>query len=188
MTITITGTAPAPDHAGDTSMKKRDDTTPLAPASFGRRSFLFSAAGGGVAGVAAVTGLGTGQSAPPEAQAETGPGRGLSPTAHIQRYYRSTRLCGEAAMLTRKSSRSPAAAGNGLSEALAGYVAPKRLDRRSFLKRSGIAAGAGAIGANLPFAMVRPAEAATAAAGDGAIEVRRSVAPTARWAAPSTPR
>ena len=78
-------------------------------------------------------------------------------------------------MLTRKSSRSPAAAGNGLSEALAGYVAPKRLDRRSFLKRSGIAAGAGAIGANLPFAMVRPAEAATAAAGDGAIEVRRSV-------------
>ena len=78
-------------------------------------------------------------------------------------------------MLTRKSSRSPGAAGNGLSEALAGYVAPKRLDRRSFLKRSGIAAGAGAIGANLPFAMVRPAEAATAAAGDGAIEVRRSV-------------
>ena len=93
MTITINGTAPAPDHAGDTSMKKRDDTTPLAPASFGRRSFLFSAAGGGVAGVAAVTGLGTGQSAPPEAQAEPqGQGEGYRLTAHIQRYYRSTRL------------------------------------------------------------------------------------------------
>ena len=93
MTITITGTAPAPDHAGDTSMKKRDDTSPLAPASFGRRSFLFSAAGGGVAGVAAVTGLGKVDSAPPEAVTEPqGQGEGYRLTGHIQRYYRSTRL------------------------------------------------------------------------------------------------
>lgn len=46
-----------------------------------------------MAGVAAVTGLGTGQSAPPEAQAEPqGQGEGYRLTAHIQRYYRSTRL------------------------------------------------------------------------------------------------
>ena len=79
-------------------------------------------------------------------------------------------------MLTKKSSRATGGAGNGLAEALAGYVAPKRLDRRNFLKRSGMAAGAGAIGAGLPFAMVRPAQAATdAAGGDGEIEMKRTV-------------
>ena len=93
MKIAIPGTAPAPDHAGDTSMKKRDDTTPHAPASFGRRSFLFSAAGGGIAGVAAVTGLGKGESVPAEAVTEPqGQGEGYRLTGHIQRYYRSTRL------------------------------------------------------------------------------------------------
>ena len=39
-------------------MKKPDEPQAQGPASFGRRSFLFSAAGGGVAGVAAVAGLG----------------------------------------------------------------------------------------------------------------------------------
>ena len=93
MNAHIASAARAPDHAGDTSMKKSDDTQAHPPASFGRRSFLFSAAGGGVAGVAAVTGLGKADSAPPEAVTEPqGQGEGYRLTGHIQRYYRSTRL------------------------------------------------------------------------------------------------
>ncbi len=81
------------DTNGDLSMKKPDDPQPQRPASFGRRSFLFSAAGTGVAGVAAVTGLGKSDDAVAEALAEPqGKGEGYRVTAHVQRYYRSTRL------------------------------------------------------------------------------------------------
>ena len=74
-------------------MKKPDDSQAQRPASFGRRSFLFSAAGTGVAGVAAVTGLGTSDSAIAEALPEPqGQGKRYRVTAHVQRYYRSTRL------------------------------------------------------------------------------------------------
>lgn len=83
----------AADTIGDTSMKKPDDPQPQRPASFGRRSFLFSAAGTSVAGVAAVTGLGKSDDAIAEASSEPqGQGEGYRVTGHIQRYYRSTRL------------------------------------------------------------------------------------------------
>lgn len=62
--------------------------------SHGRRSFLLSAAGAGVAGAAWVGGLGReGEAAPETALAEPADqGRGYRLTGHIQRYYRSTRL------------------------------------------------------------------------------------------------
>jgi hypothetical protein len=77
------------------SKQARDDRPrdcESAPASLGRRSFLWSAAGAGLAGAAVATGLGQAEP-PPEAQAEPdGKGRGYRLTGHIQRYYRSTRL------------------------------------------------------------------------------------------------
>jgi len=49
----------------------------------------------------------------------------------------------------------------------------KTIDRRTFLKRSGVAAGAGAFASQLPFSMIGEAEAADESAGK--IEVKRSV-------------
>src|SRR3981189_875427 len=71
--------------------------------------------------------------------------------------------------LTRKSaapkrslaSRSPA-------------VAVKTMDRRTFLKRSGVTLGAGAFAAQLPFSMISKARA-EAIPGQGKIEVKRTV-------------
>src|SRR5213083_2489807 len=78
-------------------------------------------------------------------------------------------------MLTRKSAGAPAhlASGNSrLSRGLSGMLA-KTIDRRAFLKRSGLAAGAGAFATQLPFNMIGKAEAADDKAGK--IEVKRSV-------------
>lgn len=73
-------------------MSKPQDDRHNAPASYGRRSFLFSAAGAGLAGAALATGL-TQDEPAAEAQAEPdAKGRGYRLTGHIQRYYRSTRL------------------------------------------------------------------------------------------------
>ena len=77
-------------------------------------------------------------------------------------------------MLIKKSNRGTARPTDALSGALQGRSAPQRLDRRTFLKRSGFAAGVGAVGASLPLAMVKPADAA-AEAGAGTIEVKRSI-------------
>ena len=64
-----------------------------APSSFGRRSFLFAAAGTGAAGVAVVTGMGKSTPAPVAALSEPdGAASGYRETAHVTRYYRSTRL------------------------------------------------------------------------------------------------
>src|SRR5258705_2501007 len=71
--------------------------------------------------------------------------------------------------LTRKSaapkrflaSRSPA-------------VAVKTMDRRTFLKRSGVTLGAGAFAAQLPFSMIGKAQA-EAIAGQGKVETKRTV-------------
>lgn len=50
------------------------------------------------------------------------------------------------------------------------------MDRRAFLKRSGIGVGAGAVAGSLPFGMVRKAEAAAeGGAGGGAIEIKRTI-------------
>src|SRR2546428_2264959 len=76
-------------------------------------------------------------------------------------------------MLTRKFAGAPAhLSSSRLSRSLSGMLA-KTIDRRAFLKRSGIAAGAGAFASQLPFSMIGKAEAA--AEKSGSIEVKRSV-------------
>jgi len=78
-------------------------------------------------------------------------------------------------MLTRKSTGAPAQLSSGqgrLSRSLSGMLA-KTIDRRTFLKRSGVAAGAGAFASQLPFNMIGKAEAGDESAGK--IEVKRSV-------------
>ena len=50
------------------------------------------------------------------------------------------------------------------------------MDRRAFLKRSGIGVGAGAVAGSLPFGMVRKAEAAAeGGSASGAIEIKRTI-------------
>src|SRR3989475_10988017 len=76
-------------------------------------------------------------------------------------------------MLTRKFAGAPAhLSSSRLSRSLSGMLA-KTIDRRAFLKRSGIAAGAGAFASQLPFSMIGKAEAA--AEKSGSIEVKRTV-------------
>ena len=91
-------------------------------------------------------------------------------------------------MLTRKSAgtsfadQSPAHSSGRLSRSVhrasgGGGVLGKTIDRRGFLKRSGLGAGAAMAGLStqLPFAMVNKAEAATPAAEAGKVEVKRTV-------------
>ncbi len=77
-------------------------------------------------------------------------------------------------LLTRKPDVVPGRARGRLSGALDG-LAPRGLDRRTFLKRSGLAGGAGAIGAALPFTMITRAQAQEAKAPAGKVEIRRTV-------------
>ncbi len=77
--------------------------------------------------------------------------------------------------LQRKSAGSPAA--GGLAASLArgvGAAFGATMDRRSFLKRSGVGAGAGVAVAGMSAGMIRPAQAQQAAGGTKA-EVRRTV-------------
>jgi len=75
-------------------------------------------------------------------------------------------------MLTRKSAGAPAhLPSSRLSRSLSGMLA-KTIDRRSFLKRSGVAVGAGAFATQLPFNMIGKADAQEKG---GKIEVKRSV-------------
>ncbi|MGE5945433.1 MAG: molybdopterin-dependent oxidoreductase, partial [Betaproteobacteria bacterium] len=83
-------------------------------------------------------------------------------------------------MLTRKAKspvRRDAAANfgqNEVSTAAAGLLAPT-MDRRTFLKRSGLVAGGGAIATQLPYNMIGSAEAADAVAGKSGVEVKRTI-------------
>ena len=61
-------------------------------------------------------------------------------------------------LLTRKSAATDAARSR-LARGLPGVVA-QTIDRRAFLKRSGLGVGAGAIATQLPFNMIGTAEAA----------------------------
>ena len=70
----------------------RGPGAPSAPASFGRRSFLFAAAGTGAAGVAAATGMAPAQAREEALSEPDGQASGYRETAHVTRYYRSTRL------------------------------------------------------------------------------------------------
>ncbi|HEX6297530.1 MAG TPA: formate dehydrogenase subunit alpha [Burkholderiales bacterium] len=74
-------------------------------------------------------------------------------------------------LLTRKATSS-AVPQPRLARALSGALA-KTMDRRTFLKRSGVTVGAGAVASQLPFNMIGTAEAQTAPAGK--VEVKRTV-------------
>jgi formate dehydrogenase major subunit len=74
-------------------------------------------------------------------------------------------------LLTRKATSSAVPQNRlarGLSGALAGTI-----DRRTFLKRSGVTLGAGAVAAQLPYNMIGTAEAKNEAGGK--IEVKRTI-------------
>ncbi|MBX9848246.1 MAG: formate dehydrogenase subunit alpha [Rhodocyclaceae bacterium] len=82
-------------------------------------------------------------------------------------------------MLTRKSSSAApvqhadmqaSPTQGGLRQSL-----PEAIDRRTFMKRSGLAAGAGAFATQLPFNLIDKAEAKGEAPPDGKIEVKRTV-------------
>ena len=75
-------------------------------------------------------------------------------------------------LLTRKSS-SVSASHSRLARSVSGMLG-KTIDRRTFLKRSGVTIGAGAALSQLPFSMMGKARAAEAK-GDGMIEVKRTV-------------
>jgi formate dehydrogenase major subunit len=76
--------------------------------------------------------------------------------------------------LTRKTATAPSAQ-HRLARGLAGVLA-KTIDRRTFLKRSGVAAGAGAFASQLPFNMIGKAEAAGETKLEGGkVEVKRTV-------------
>jgi len=77
-------------------------------------------------------------------------------------------------LLTRKSS-AVAGIPSRLSRSLSGVVG-RTMDRRTFLKRSGLTVGAGAFASQLPFnMMIGKASAASEAKGDGKIQVKRTV-------------
>src|SRR5260370_2338517 len=67
-------------------------------------------------------------------------------------------------MLTRKTTQATAPK-TGLAKVLSG-VAGSTVDRRSFLKRSGLAAGGLAAASAVPLALVKRAESAGPAAAD----------------------
>ena len=81
-------------------------------------------------------------------------------------------------LLTRKANASASQSGTAavhqsrLAQSLNGVLA-KTIDRRTFLRRSGFTAGAGALAAQLPFSMMGEASAADAPAGK--TEIKRTV-------------
>jgi formate dehydrogenase major subunit len=75
-------------------------------------------------------------------------------------------------LLTRKSTSVSSATGR-LTRSVSSMLG-RTIDRRTFLRRSGIALGAGAVASQLPFSMVEEAQAAAPATG-GKIEVKRTV-------------
>ncbi len=83
-------------------------------------------------------------------------------------------------LLTKKSSRTThhALPTNLMSGGTAAFnQVMGTVDRRAFLKRSGMVAGAGAFASSLPFSMMKKADAATAAApgAAGIVEIKRTV-------------
>jgi len=77
-------------------------------------------------------------------------------------------------LLTRKTASAPSAQSR-LARGLAGTLA-RTIDRRTFLQRSGIAAGAGAFASQLPFNLIGKAEAAGETKEEGGkVEVKRTV-------------
>ena len=76
-------------------------------------------------------------------------------------------------MLSKKTSHHPQAAAS--TRMLDGSL-PEALDRRTFMKRSSMVAGAGAFASQLPFNLIGAAEAkGEAPPADGKVEIKRSV-------------
>ncbi len=75
-------------------------------------------------------------------------------------------------LLTRKSTKT-AATQSRLTRSATAFTG-NTIDRRTFLKRSGLAAGGAAALSQLPFPVMRKAQAADKAA-DGKIEVKRTI-------------
>src|SRR2546421_6783905 len=73
-------------------------------------------------------------------------------------------------LLTRKATSQAAPQGR-LARGLSGVLA-STMDRRTFLKRSGVTAGAGAVASQLPFSMIGQAEAKNE---ESKVEVKRTV-------------
>jgi formate dehydrogenase major subunit len=75
-------------------------------------------------------------------------------------------------MLLTKKANGSVATESRLAQGLNGVLA-KTIDRRTFLKRSGITAGAAGVASQLPFSMIGEAQAKDASSGK--IEVKRTV-------------
>ena len=84
-------------------------------------------------------------------------------------------------MLVKKAkSRSTSSAAENQSTTapatgIAASILAQTMDRRAFLKRSGLVAGGGAIAAQLPYNMIGSADAADAAPGKTGVEIKRTV-------------
>jgi len=76
-------------------------------------------------------------------------------------------------LLTRKSG-SAGVPQSRLARGLSGVMV-KTMDRRAFLRRSGLTLGAGAVASQLPFNMIGKAEAAMEPGESGNIEIKRTV-------------
>ena len=78
-------------------------------------------------------------------------------------------------LLTRKSDSAQPVARGRLARGVAGMLG-KNMDRRTFLRRSGVAVGAGAFASTLPFSMIGKADAASEKKPEGGkVEVKRTV-------------
>ena len=158
------------------------------PASkLSRRNFLLAVGAGGVATAAAVVASKSPQTQPKKAEAVT---RAKGYHAHRARpqVLQHRQDLREAAMLLTRKSTSVSAnrrAQSRLTRPVAGMLG-RTIDRRTFLQRSGIALGAGAVAVQLPFSIVGEAQAAQDAAPARSKSSARS-ARTARSAARSTP-
>ena len=76
-------------------------------------------------------------------------------------------------LLTKKSGNVQKSATSGFAQRMNSALGT--MDRRAFLRRSGMVAGAGAFAAQLPFSMVRKAQAAAAPGTEGKLEIKRTV-------------
>jgi hypothetical protein len=126
-----------------------------------RDFFKKAGLGAGAVGAAAV-GLAADETKAAEPAKSGAGGRGYQETA--------TANVKERSMLTKKTNG--VANGPRLSRALTGVVG-SAMDRRTFLKRSGLTAGGTALAASGAFAMVKKADAAEASGGD--VQVVKSV-------------
>ena len=79
-------------------------------------------------------------------------------------------------MLMQKKKSATARQSSRLTRDVS-LTAPAAMDRRTFLKRSGIGIGVGAVAGQLGGGMMRPAEAADSAGApkDGKTEIRRTI-------------